>query len=716
MAIRLTRSFVNTVTPGSYFEQLVRSTPVGIGATGVVAIIGEADGGDSFDNEVLRENFFTPDQLAEVKNKYVAGPIVDAFGALSSPSADPGIQGSVNRVYILKTNSGAKAEATVDVDYGTLSAKNWGKDGNKIKYQITASQAEVAPKAISGVIPAFGAALNGASFSVRLNGGASTVVTLSSNPLDHSSAATLVVELNLLLPAGLSAQVGDAAGTIEILVDADPANYRKGWGKSLEIIDSTPGDLALINVSEGLYTSSAESEVEVSIVRPDINLNETLEAKGQIALQIGYNGTTATLTISGTSLTTTVTGGAGTNLSVDLKQYATVADLVSYINSQTDYTAAATAAGAQMSPADLDNVSAIGICSTGAGLRPGRVKRSLKNFKDVVNTSSAVEFEAAEVEGLPAPMATAVFLANGSKGSTTAASYVDAMTKLEGIATNFVVPLFSRDASEDIADGLTESSSTYTIDAIHASTKNHVLLMSTPKLKRHRVAILSYKGTFSEAQAKAATLASFRTYLAFQDVDQVDSKGVVQTYQPWYAAAIAAGMQAAGFYKSFTNKLANVISYRDPSGFDSGSPGDVETALLAGLMTLQAATAGVKWVSDQSTYGLDSNFVYNSLQAVYAADILALDLAESFQTTFVGQSLADVDAATALAFLASRMQIYRQLKLIAASDDAPVGYKNESIVINGPIMDVKVEVKLATTIFFIPITLEISQVQQSAGA
>jgi hypothetical protein len=106
--------------------------------------------------------------------------------------------------------------------------------------------------------------------------------------------------------------------------------------------------------------------------------------------------------------------------------------------------------------------------------------------------------------------------------------------------------------------------------------------------------------------------------------------------------------------------------------------------------------------------------VYNSLQAVYAADVLALDLADSMQTAFVGQSLADVDRATVLAFLASKMQIYRQLKLIASSDDAPLGYKNEDVKINGPIVDVKVEIKLATTIFFIPISLEISQVQQSA--
>lgn len=714
MAIRLTRSFINTVTPGAYFEQLVRSTPVGIGATGVVAIIGEAEGGKDFSQEVLRENFFSPDQFTQVKNKYISGPIVDAFGALSAPSADPGIQGSVNRVYILKTNAGAKAQATVDTDYGTLFSSNWGKDGNKIKYQITASQNEVTPRAISGTIPAFGAALDDVSFTLRINGGATTVVTLSNVPANHSNQATLLTELNSLLPSGVSAQAGTATNSIQIVVDTDTANFRKGWGKSLELIDSTPGDLALLALVPGLYSSSAESAVEVSVIRADLNQEETLEAQGQIALTVGYQGTTATLTIVGSTLTTTVTGGPGANLSVNLSDFTTCTDLATFISSKPGYSAQATTAGAQMNPANLDKVTAIGICSTGASLRPGRIKRSLFNFKNAIETSSLVTFDPEEVEGLPNPMALSVFLAGGAKGATTAANIVDALTKLEGIAVNFVVPLFSRNASADIADGLTESGSTYTIDSIHAASKSHVLKMSTPKLKRHRVAILSYKGTFSEAQAKSASLASFRTYLTFQDVDQVDSLGEVQTYQPWYAAAVAAGMQAAGFYKSFTNKLANVISYKDPNGFDSGSPGDIETALLGGLLTLQAATAGTKWVSDQSTYGIDSNFVYNSLQAVYAADVLALDLADSLQTAFVGQSLADVSRADILSFLANKMQIYRQIKLIASSDDAPLGYKNEDVKINGPIVDVKVEIKLATTIFFIPITLEISQVQQSA--
>jgi hypothetical protein len=182
----------------------------------------------------------------------------------------------------------------------------------------------------------------------------------------------------------------------------------------------------------------------------------------------------------------------------------------------------------------------------------------------------------------------------------------------------------------------------------------------------------------------------------------------------WHTACIAAGMQAAGFYRAIVNKLANVISFKDPSGFDSGSPGDLEKALDAGLLILQNDTAGVRWVSDQSTYGFDTNFVYNSMQATYLADVAALSLADSLQRQFVGQSLADIDRKVVESFVTAKMDEFRGLKIIASSDDAPLGFRGLRVKINGPIIEVHVEIKLASAVYFIPVTLEISQVQQSA--
>jgi len=715
MAQRLTTSFINTVIPGAYPSVSVKSIPVGIGNTGVVAIIGEAAGGAAFGDEDLKSNFFSPDQADKVIKKYVSGPIVDAMQALSSPSADANIVGSATNILILKTNSGTKASAIVDTDYGSLKAKNFGVEGNKIKYKIIASQAEQAPSYSGSTISSFGAALNNKTFAVRINGGASAVVTLSGIAGDHGNINDLITELNSELPAGISAIAGTAANSLKLFLSADPANYRKGWAKSFEIIELNLGDLAALGLAEGLSISGAESAVEMSVIRSDIGLNETLEASGDIALEIGYAGTTATMTISGNSLSTVVVGGSGSALSIDMSSYATLKDLADFISSKPGYTAAVPVASQQSNPNKLDNVSSIGICSSGSSLMPGRVKRSLSNWEDAIANSSAVEWVEQASSGLPSPMSSYEFLSNGAKGATLAADIVDALAALEALQANFVVPLFSRDASSDLADGLTDSLSTYTIDAIHAAVKNHCLKMSTPKLKRNRIAVLSYFGSYANSKAKAQIAANYRMNMAFQKVSQIDSQGVIQKYLPWYAACVAAGMQAAGFYKGITNKLANIISFEDPSGFDSGNPGDVEDALLGGLLILQNDTAGVKWVSDQTTYGFDTNFVYNSMQAVYLADIVALDLSDALQRAFVGQSLADVDSATALAFIASKMDEYRRVKAITADDQAPLGYRNAKVSISGPTMSVSLEIKLSTTIYFIPIELSISQVQSAAN-
>ncbi|HLD91712.1 MAG TPA: hypothetical protein VI911_11995 [Patescibacteria group bacterium] len=557
-----------------------------------------------------------------------------------------------------------------------------------------------------------GSIFNGLSFSVRVNGGAITVVTLSSVESAHDTVAELASEIDALLPSGIScvASGNQLVFALDTLTD-DQANVL-GYGRSFELIDSSLGDLAAIELAAGLVVSSQEPEIQLDINRKDNNTNEQYLVAAEIAMKIGYAGTTATCTINSTNLTTTVVGGAGANLNIILSQFNTIKDLADFINSQTDYTASVVESSTQKSPSALDQVSAVGIC----GDEAGRIKRALYNFESKVGESSVLDFVAIAVKGLPLKKSSVSYLEDGEKGATSASNIVSAIADLEGIKANFVIPLFSRDASDDIADGLTDSASTYSIDAINALVKSHVLKMSTPKIKKYRQAFLSFWGSYADAKAKSSSLAHYRAAVCMQKTSQVNSFGTVVSYLPWHTACIAAGMQAGGFYKAIVNKFANVISFEDPTGFDSGNPSDLEDALDAGLLVLEKAVVGNKFVSDQTTYGVDTNFVYNSIQAVYAADLVSLDLVESFGAAFVGQSLADVDAATGLSFLAYKMDSYKKQKLIAASSDAPLGFKNAKVESVGPILRVSVEIKLATAIYFIPINLDISQISSSAEA
>src|SRR5271157_1415520 len=159
LAQRLVTSFVNSNIPDAYPNLTVISQPVGLGASGIVVIMGEADGGPSYQTVSLANNVFTPDQLSKVTQQYISGQIVDAFTALSAPSNDANIVGSANTIYIVKTNASTKASAIVAAvpsgTYGTLSDQNWGLPGNNYKYQISELAAEVAPQLVGVAIPSF---------------------------------------------------------------------------------------------------------------------------------------------------------------------------------------------------------------------------------------------------------------------------------------------------------------------------------------------------------------------------------------------------------------------------------------------------------------------------------------------------------------------------------------------------------------------------------
>lgn len=523
-----------------------------------------------------------------------------------------------------------------------------------------------------------------------------------------------------------------------------------GVGKTLEFTSSGTESFALqAFTSSGvaanllstssvplLFTSATQYAAQINVARATDGLSETFLGQGDIVLKIGYHGNhvsgpvTGTMTISGTTLTTTVTGGTGTSLSVNLKNFKTLSDLVTFLGTQSGYSVSVgSALWGQMA---LTYTDANGVVQTvldkatwgigsDNGALPGQVKRDAWFlWNKLVTQSNSVQLGAtlsvAPTAGQPEVQALA-FLTGGARGATTQAQVAAAIDKLEKVRGNFLVPLFSRDASADIADGLTDAASTYLIDSVNSYAKSHAVLMSVPKRRKYRQAICSKKGSFTDTKLAAQNLASFRSNLAFHDFKFTDSSGTIVQFQPWAAAVNAAAMQAAGGYKAIVYKYANTSGALVADGsYSDQALSQVEDALTNGLMPLeQAPNGGYRWVSDQTTYGIDNNFVYNSLQAVYAMDTISATIAERMENAFVGQSVADVGAGVVLAYLASIMSDLKRQKLVASSDDAPLGYKDAMVKINGPVCEISVNIKLAGAIYFIPVTAFFTQVTQSAA-
>lgn len=530
-----------------------------------------------------------------------------------------------------------------------------------------------------------------------------------------------------------------AVGSTAIAATSDVQDYDRqirGSGKALEIYDNA-GTVNINTVLKQLgvdaaaswlqseIDSAAELKKRIDLSKPNPLITESFIHGGNIVLTLGYKGTTASLTIQTVSgvrrLQTSVTGGNGGNLDIALKDYNSVSDLVDYLNLQPGYVAAAgSAQEAQRAPKDvLDQVSAIGIASDLSN-DPGRVKRDIWDMTlglgNIAQNSVLVSYANILLAGLPEDEGPA-FLSGGAKGGSTGLAMSQSIDALANVRCNFVVPLVSRDASADQAESQTEASSTYTVDAVNAAVKTHCINMSTAKVKRHRIGLVSKKDTFANAKASAQTMSSFRIAHLFQDVKDLNSNGQIETFQPWMAAAKAAGMQAAGFYKSIFNKAINMSGVANPSGFDDQSQSLSEDAISAGLVTIQRQEDGsFTFLSDQLTYGLDNNFVYNSIQAVYVADIIALSLAEALKKAFVGESVADVTPSVAVSFIKGKMAEFLDKKLIVGSTDFPSGWKNIQVQIDQGVMVVRTVVIEATSIYFIPINIDVEGLRDSSAA
>lgn len=544
-------------------------------------------------------------------------------------------------------------------------------------------------------------------------------VTSVSNSL--SSAFAQMSRLSNGLPASVSSTAIVAVNDLAVF-----DKQLKGAGKSMEILDG--GAAANLNTlfkqlgvdqssqSVGaLLTSSAELKKTANFKKG--NQSETSPSLGgAVSLLIGYHGTTATCTITDSTFSTSVTGGDGVNLSFDLTKMASINDLATRINENAGYYASAfTIAEGQKSPSLLDK-GTFGICSS-ATSKAGRIKRDAASFANDLGSSFA-KYDLILKSGMPED-AGYTFLANGSKGATTGLEFSQAIDALQGVRCNFVVPLVSQDADKDAAIGQTEPGSTYTVDSINAAVKTHCISMSTAKIKRHRIGLVSKKDTFEAIKQSAGTMASFRVAHLFQDVID-SSNGELVQFQPWMGACKAAGMQAAGAYRSIFNKMVNISGAKQAAAdFDDENISQLEDAISAGLIPLQRQeTGGYTFVTDQLTYGVDNNVIYNSLQAVYVADLMALSLAESLKKAFVGESVADVNEGVALSFIKGKMAEFLAAKFIVPSPQqgAPAGWKFINVKVEGSVMLVEVGVIEATSIKFIPISLSIEGIKSSASS
>jgi hypothetical protein len=577
--------------PGVYTTTKVQAGGAAQPRLGIMAIIGEADQGDSFANEAggVAAVSWSPDQYAAIKAKYGSGPMVDAARLAFNASNDPDIQGGAQLLITLKTNQSTKSQLVIPSSYGTIKAKKAGLAGNS----LTAAISIVSQQAI----------------------------------------ITLTDEL-----------------------------------KGVQEISSAIGGNVALNILSAAATS-------------------------------------ATLTINATTITTTAVGGGAAALSIPKKQFNTIGQLVTYISNQAGYTCTIVAGQDNRPLSDLDQVSGVDIKTGSYGL-----KTDAADIAKFFAASALVDFTPTATAGLPTALVK-TYLSGGAAGATSQANFQACLDALLGQDVDFIVPLFARDASADITDGLTDASSAYLIDSIHAGIRSHVAAASTVKGRHERQAIAAFKGSYANSKLKQTALAAARVKLHIQDSQVQDSTGTLVVKQPWALATMDAAMKCAAVVGlSNLNKKVQISGFSHVD-FDPSTQAD--DALANNICFVEKAPGGgFQFGADNTTYALIQDaWIWNRSAVIYAADFAAKTLRLNLQK-FIAKRNSDISPETVKNQLVVALDALRGAGVIVADGATNgKGYKDLAVTLTGNQVSFNVTLALVENIEFILGTISVQRAQ-----
>jgi hypothetical protein len=553
------------------------------------------------------------------------------------------------------------------------------------------------------------------TLDIRVNGGVDNVWT-DTGPVN--TRAALQASLNnaanwsLGLPAGMVFTVTGAADNTAVV------NISLSGSGNFELVSGSilGSGNGKVNINASFHSASVENQAMITISNKGTLVDESVILGGNVVLMIGrLGGSNPKVTINATQIL--LINAAATEFAMNLADFNTISQLAQFISSSTGGNWAAVVGSTltgQLSPAVMDKVVNMGALSSALNIFPAQIKKDAYEVAQFFAQSSNVSIVQAAGQGISGLPDAAVeqYLVGGVLGATQTADIVNALAKFEKLRVNSIVPLFSRDASADIADQLTDPASNYILDGIHQAVKTHLSIMSTTKRRSERQGYLSFKGSYVDAKTKSGNLADFRSQLVIQDIKQDDSDGKIKWFQPWAAASLLAGARGGSPAGTpMTNKFFNMSGLRHTPQPMSTPDQDIvldfdpdvqyDDAIQSGITFWEhPQTGGFKLVVDNTTYGKDGNWVYNRANVLYASDIIAFDFRTQMENIYVGVKNT-VSAAEIKSTASSILRTYLAQGLTVSTDDAKEGFKQLVVQINGNVVNISVVVKLVEGIDFI---------------
>jgi hypothetical protein len=735
-------------------------TPIGLSATGIVHLLGEADGGPPG-----TEGLVIIDDPALAKQYFRSGPLADAVRVAFTPSGDPRIPGGAFRIIAYKTNGGTKSgvqlpgdEAIVsDTDAGgsTTTVVNLVTGGLVVDSQIgrwalingeyrrivdndAASitldpPLTVAPTA-SDVVAIlnsqlllesadWGSHTNQVSVELEPGVGEGFVVTLAfEDTVERSDEIGGTSFLNLKYLGGAQTDTGtvdtasDPTGaTIELDVAVAPG------------VDAWAGQL--VRFSNGLQRLiSANTAADPSVIT--FAAGHALSTAEQAAVQ----GTTAEI-INVTSADASIQGGNGEAatlvstvapvddpLNISFSAGMTLRQLVDEINGTTNYEA--TVPDGVNPDTTLMETFDFGTRATNVDVRfddavdpdnNGTFRRDLQVLIDWINEFSdlatATRASTGVNEGAEVPRFTGgvsgtvrdvpVYFTGGTRGTSGNSDFQAGFDALIETRGNFVVPLISQDLENE------GYGSTADIESVAAQLLEHVKKARTAD-KNEMGGFLGYKGDIDAILAQIAAINDTDVQLVPQQMAFLDVDGNLKLMDEWAAGVAAAGMKSGAneVGEPLTFKFIGTSQLEQDSSWSPTNRTDVNRLLAGGCMFAEAIASGVRWVRDLTTHIKDDNIAFIDGNTRDAVRFVAYDLRTFLEDRFTGVKATPATVASIRESAAAQLATYLENNIIVESLDPETqssvipGFRRLRVFIEGNVATIRVEIFPVTGIVF----------------
>jgi hypothetical protein len=431
----------------------------------------------------------------------------------------------------------------------------------------------------------------------------------------------------------------------------------------------------------------------------------TLLIGGNVALEMSYyNGAATAASVSidaARKMTIDLTGSGLTDLVINTKKYSTLQSLVDYLNAQPGFSARVPDPKNKTLPTSvLDMVSNVGILS-GISLPsyPGKIKKDYYDWKDYfANNLVLVDFVEGGMSlkaGLPAAESVPGFLAGGVLGGSSNASCQAGLDAALKVNVKVVVPLFSRDAFKDIDDGLTDESSTYTIDSIHAQVQAHVNSASADLVRKYRFGAVSFDGSYADTKLKVGGIADGRVQFFFQRSNATNSEGSIVKFLPWMEACavwayrlqsvLGTPMLRKSFLLSSAEHIGDASLFSDSlaQDFDPEDYNQLQDAIDAGLVVLASVPGfGVTMLSpdlsSRSRVNDPKGYYYERISVELTADEVR-DTVQLVLENLIGSRTSDISEALVRSIINDTLASF----VVGSGNGALLGARVDSVVLSG---------------------------------